>query len=694
MDNYDSFNSNQDFIFDNQEIFDRLSMELNKAEKTIKVAAAWFTDPDLLEILVKKAKEGVSVDVIISDNVNNEKLDFSELTRSGGEVLKVKNTGYGMMHQKYCIIDNRIAIHGSYNWSVNARTNNDESITITDIPSMVNKMNDHFEKIKSRGEIVSTSKPKGLKAWINNLISKPNGFDSSSNEEQKENEDSFAEQSGASDLELNQEEKDKLEYQRVLDSMIAAEVSDFDRQLLKQEGYERSRLNNGDHQILSSALDSVYSVFINEINVVEDKKNRLKSKINEHEVRTIDAANEKFELNKKTLEVQFSAKEENIIKKSNTIASIIESLRNNIKKIHDIEIKEIERKKEVINQKIKEIEIQFVKPALRWFELIPFSILFFGILGYLIVFYSSAAYILIFSEADAKTAELNGAQILPPDIFNPDAINLSLDKGFGGIAIVFLFVFIPLSLSLIDVFLTDLKKSWAFFWSLFLIILVDVFIAFRVAKSIHEIKYLSGQINEPWEGINAFSDVNFYLVFILGALGLLMFKLIYKKLISFFEERNPDIDKQQKKKIVTQLKDEIEDLNLRIKEFNNQIAEKEDQIIFHENEVNLLDTVKGFLPSQKAMAFEKLETELNLKIQNIKSITAIYLSHIDNDKLPISMDSINDRINIYLEGWSNYLHEIYAIRKATEMAQFALDEARKWKEDKIQKKLIDFRIIK
>lgn len=682
---------NQDFIYDNEEIFERLSSELQKANKSIKVAAAWFTDPDLLKILEEKAKEGIKIDVIISDNVNNEKLDFSKLRNLGGSVLKVKNTGYGMMHQKFCVIDEILAIHGSYNWSVNARNNNDESITITDIPYMVNKMSEHFENIKSKGEKVELSKKNGFKSLLNKFLGNTNGKHIKSEEIEEEISDQ-----GVSNIqdELSQEEQEKLEYQKVLDQMIAAEVSNFDRQLLKSEGYERAELNNGDHQVLSSALDSVYSVFINEINVVEDKKNRLKGKINEHEVRTIDSAKERFDLNKNTLETEFFTTEQQLKSRITTLKTQVENLKNEIKQIIDVEIQEIERKKEVLKGKIKELELEFVKPALRWFEIIPYSILLIGLLGYLIVFYSSAAYILIFSEADAKTAELNGAQILPPDIFNPDAIDLALQKGWGGILIVFLFVFIPLSLSLIDIFLSGIKKGWSFFWSIVLIILVDVFIAFRVAKSIHEIKYLSGQINDPWEGSNAFTDVNFYLVFILGALGLLMFKLIYKKLVSYFEERNPDLDKQQKKKIVEHHNEEIESLNRSKKDCNDRIIEKESQILFEGNEEILLIEKKDSLPSKKAIALEKLETELNLKIQNIKSITAIYNSHIDNDKLPISIDSINDRINIYLEGWSNYLHEVYAIRKATEMALLAHEAAKRWKDEKIEKKLIDFRIVK
>lgn len=35
------------------------------------------------------------------------------------------------MHNKFCVIDNQVVLHGSYNWSTNAETKNDEVITTT-----------------------------------------------------------------------------------------------------------------------------------------------------------------------------------------------------------------------------------------------------------------------------------------------------------------------------------------------------------------------------------------------------------------------------------------------------------------------------------------------------------------------------------------------------------------------------------
>lgn len=46
-------------------------------------------------------------------------------------VFEKKGNGGGKMHHKFCVIDNQIVIHGSYNWSTSAEMKNNEDITIT-----------------------------------------------------------------------------------------------------------------------------------------------------------------------------------------------------------------------------------------------------------------------------------------------------------------------------------------------------------------------------------------------------------------------------------------------------------------------------------------------------------------------------------------------------------------------------------
>lgn len=101
--------------------------ELNKAINTIYVCVAWFTDEDLRDVLLNKYKGGVDVRVITyQDGVNKKHgVDFFGIPNK-----KKRGDSGGIMHRKYCIIDNHVTISGSYNWTDNANLHNDENIEI------------------------------------------------------------------------------------------------------------------------------------------------------------------------------------------------------------------------------------------------------------------------------------------------------------------------------------------------------------------------------------------------------------------------------------------------------------------------------------------------------------------------------------------------------------------------------------
>lgn len=101
--------------------------ELEKAQAIIIVCVAWFTNPILKEKLIEKLNDGCDVRVIINDDGINKKhsVDLTELPH-----IKVKGGRKGIMHKKYCVIDNNVVIEGSYNWTTNAEHRNEEEFTI------------------------------------------------------------------------------------------------------------------------------------------------------------------------------------------------------------------------------------------------------------------------------------------------------------------------------------------------------------------------------------------------------------------------------------------------------------------------------------------------------------------------------------------------------------------------------------
>jgi phosphatidylserine/phosphatidylglycerophosphate/cardiolipin synthase-like enzyme len=75
--------------------------ELHGAQSSIFAAVAWFTDQDLLDMLLAKTALGLDVKLVIADNEENQKLNFESLIDAGAELKRVKGNGFGMMHQKY-----------------------------------------------------------------------------------------------------------------------------------------------------------------------------------------------------------------------------------------------------------------------------------------------------------------------------------------------------------------------------------------------------------------------------------------------------------------------------------------------------------------------------------------------------------------------------------------------------------------
>lgn len=124
---------------------------LQTAKKSLYIAVAWITDKDIIRTLAQKAKQGVRVQVLITDDDINSRTDFSALEEAKGKVWRVGKQQEGqdtLMHNKFCVIDSHTVITGSYNWTWKAQ-NHFENITITDEePALASQFIAEFEKIK------------------------------------------------------------------------------------------------------------------------------------------------------------------------------------------------------------------------------------------------------------------------------------------------------------------------------------------------------------------------------------------------------------------------------------------------------------------------------------------------------------------------------------------------------------------
>jgi hypothetical protein len=137
-------------VFEN--IAERIQQEISKAQKSVFIAVAWFTNKKLFNELVNKARNGCTVSLIISnDNINlNSSIDFDQLDIGKSKVYKIGNGDTELMHNKFCVIDYSTVITGSYNWSYKAESNFENVIITSNDTTLAEQFISEFNNIRKQ----------------------------------------------------------------------------------------------------------------------------------------------------------------------------------------------------------------------------------------------------------------------------------------------------------------------------------------------------------------------------------------------------------------------------------------------------------------------------------------------------------------------------------------------------------------
>ncbi len=106
-----------------------LLKEIQSAEKSIHFMAFSFTHDTLGEAMRDRFKAGVDVQGVFEERqANNRYAEFDSMKKAGLPVLLDENRG--AMHHKVIVIDGETVVTGSYNFSKNAETRNNENLLI------------------------------------------------------------------------------------------------------------------------------------------------------------------------------------------------------------------------------------------------------------------------------------------------------------------------------------------------------------------------------------------------------------------------------------------------------------------------------------------------------------------------------------------------------------------------------------
>ncbi len=116
---------------------------INQAQAFINIAMYIFTDREIALPLVKARERGVKVRLYLDKDQVDYQYSQSRFLVQKGIKTGISSNNY-IMHHKFAVIDNRILLTGSYNWTFSANNRNDENLMVIDDPEIIEIFQNQF----------------------------------------------------------------------------------------------------------------------------------------------------------------------------------------------------------------------------------------------------------------------------------------------------------------------------------------------------------------------------------------------------------------------------------------------------------------------------------------------------------------------------------------------------------------------
>ncbi len=131
--------------------------QLDAAQQSVLVQAYSFTSAPIAQALVQAHKRGVHVEVILDKSQRSEKYSSADFVAHAGIPTYI-DAEHAIAHNKIMIIDGRVVITGSFNFTKSAEEHNAENLLVIHDPDLAAKYTAnwqahaaHSERYEGRG---------------------------------------------------------------------------------------------------------------------------------------------------------------------------------------------------------------------------------------------------------------------------------------------------------------------------------------------------------------------------------------------------------------------------------------------------------------------------------------------------------------------------------------------------------------
>lgn len=297
--------------------------------------------------------------------------------------------------------------------------------------------------------------------------------------------------------------------------------------------------------------------------------------------------------------------------------------------------------KDAVDDRIEQLEIDKVNlkdTEVPTTDYLPFVIgIFITILLtlYLFVFYSSSGYSAFYG---VKQGSLG--------FINPNVFSEAKNKGGGVIALILLFPVIFLGMGFLIHDALSKQKYLFIAGLLFFTLMADAIIGYKIAQGVHNNEFNADLTKEQWEFHMVFSEINFYLVLVLGFVVYMIWGALLHYVLHKHYEMQPD-----------------KALEIRLENMERKIAEQRQTLAEYQAKNNDL---KGQLAI--------IENELSEKERDVIGY--------ENGVIPINISLLQSSIGEFMMGWFSYTNLMYPV-DANKRSLEARDKQKEWLENKI-----------
>jgi len=140
------FKTAENLEIDSTSSLAKLLTYIRSAKQSVDVCLMIFTCQEFGSELLQLKRKGIKIRAIVDrSNIDNLGCQISRLRESGVRVV-AKSQSY-LMHHKFAVIDNRIVVNGSFNWTGSAVFGNNENVIVTDNKKIVSAFVEEFNKL-------------------------------------------------------------------------------------------------------------------------------------------------------------------------------------------------------------------------------------------------------------------------------------------------------------------------------------------------------------------------------------------------------------------------------------------------------------------------------------------------------------------------------------------------------------------